>query len=290
VVERALVVSGRTVAVRDAGDPQGTPIVYFHGTPGSRLDVAFGDEVASSLGVRVISFDRPGYGGSAPAAYSLRSVAVDAGSIADALGIGRFAVFGWSGGGPFALATAAVLGDGVTRAGVSGGPAPVQGRPGATDALTDDDRLALSFLPGEPARAAEQFRLGNEELLQLLVSVRDDEQAPWIDWLWGASDPHVVSDPLLRRSLFSVLHEGLRQGPMGVAWDNVAWTGPWDVDLGGIRCPVVLWYGEQDEMVPPAHGEWLRDHLPGARLFSYPGEGHLVPMQHWERIVATLVA
>lgn len=290
MVERELVVSGRTVAVRDAGDPQGTPIVYFHGTPGSRLDVGFGDELTASLGARVISFDRPGYGGSAPAPYSLRSVALDAAAVADALGLGPFAVLGWSGGGPFALAAAAVLAGRVSRAGVSGGPAPVQQRPGAADALTDDDRLALSFLPGEPARAAEEFRRGNEELLSLMVSVRDDEHAPWIDWLWGASDPAVVSDPLLRRNLFSVLHEGLRQGPMGVAWDNVAWTGPWDIDLADVRCPVVLWYGEQDEMVPPVHGEWLRDHLPGARLLSYPGEGHLVPMRHWEQIVAALVA
>lgn len=70
------------------------------------------------------------------------------------------------------------------------------------------------------------FRIGNEEMLQTMVSVRDDEQAPWIDWLWGETDPAVVCDPVLRRNLFSVLHEGLRQGPMGVALDNVALCGP----------------------------------------------------------------
>ncbi|SFE87025.1 alpha/beta fold hydrolase [Blastococcus tunisiensis] len=285
-----IVLDGRTVRVRDAGDRGGSPIVYFHGTPGSRRDVVFGDEVASELGVRVVSVDRPGYGGSDLAPFSLRSVARDAGAIADRLGLGRFAALGWSGGGPFALASAAVLGERVTGVGVAGGTAPFQLRPGAMAAFTDDDRRALSFLPGDPARAAEQFRVGNEEMLQLMVSVRDDEQAPWIDWLWGTSDPDVVSDPLLRRTLFSVLHEGLRQGPMGVAWDNVAWTGPWDVELADVRCPVELWYGEKDEMVPPADGEWLRDHLPDARLVTYAGEGHLVPMRHWAEIVGSLSA
>lgn len=288
MIEREVFVDGRTVRVHDAGEPQGRPIVYFHGTPGSRRDVVFGDESASGLGVRVISFDRPGYGGSQFAPYSLSSVAHDAAAIADVLGLDRFAALGWSGGGPFALATAAVLGERVTRAGVAGGTAPFQLMPGAMDGFTDDDRLALSYLPGEPARAADQFRLGNEEMLQLMMSVRDDEQAPWIDWLWGETDPDVVSDPVLRRSLFSVLHEGLRQGPMGVAWDNVAWTGPWDVDLRDVRCPVHLWYGERDQMVPPAHGEWLRDHLPDARLVLYSGEGHLVPMLHWAEMLETL--
>lgn len=288
--ERELVVGGRTVAVRDAGDPQGTPVVYFHGTPGSRLDVRFGEDAAARLGVRVVSFDRPGYGGSEFAPYGLSSVAHDAAAIADRLGLGRFATLGWSGGGPFALAAAAVSGERVVRVGVAGGVGPFEQVPGAMEGITDDDRLALSYLPGEPARAAEQFRIGNAEMLELMTSVRDDEQAPWIDWLWGETDPDVVSDPAMRRNLFSVLHEGLRQGPTGIAWDNVAWCGPWDVDLRTVRCPVELWYGDQDQMVPPAHGEWLAGHLPDARLVVHPGEGHLVPMRHWVEIVAALTA
>jgi pimeloyl-ACP methyl ester carboxylesterase len=285
-----VLVENRTTRVRDAGDPQGSPVVYFHGTPGSRLDVRFGDEISTALGARVVSFDRPGYGGSDPAPYSLSSVARDAAAVADRLGLDRFAALGWSGGGPFALAAAAELGQRVTRVGVAGGTAPFQEMPGAMAAFSDDDRLALSFLPGEPERAAEQFRLGNQEMLTLMLSVRDDEQAPWIDWLWGETDPEVVADPAMRRNLLSVLHEGLRQGAGGIAWDNVAWTGPWDVDLGAVRCPVDLWYGEKDQMVPTAHGQWLADHLPDAHLVVASGEGHLVPMRHWSEIVTRLTA
>lgn len=289
MIEREIVTGHQAVFVRDAGDAQGSPVIYFHGTPGSRLDVAFGDEIAERLGVRVVSFDRPGYGMSDPAPYSLVSVAHDVAAIADTLGLDQFATFGWSGGGPFALAAAAVLGERIVRTGVAGGIAPLQLLPGGVEGLTDNDRLALSFLPDAPDRAAEQFSSGNEDQLQLMMSVRDDEQAPWIDWLWGATDPAVVSDPAMRRQLYSVLHEGLRQGTTGIAWDNVAWCGPWGFDLDDILCPVDLWYGSLDEMVPPTNGEWLRSHLSTARLVVHPDEGHLLPLRHWEDMLETLL-
>ena len=288
--EFEIVVQGRAVSGRQAGDPVGKPLVYFHGTPGSRLDVSFGDAVAADLGVRVISFDRPGYGRSAPAPYDLRSVARDAAAVADELGADRFAVFGWSGGGPFALAAAADLGERVTGVGVAGTIAPPQEMPGAMDAFTDDDRAALALLPEQPARAAEQFRAANDEMLNGLLSVRDDPGTPWIDWMWGETDPDVVADPANRNALRTLVREGLRQGPMGICWDNVAWGGPWGFELGEVRQWVHLWHGQQDQMVVPSNGQWLRDHLPRAALAMVPREGHLVPMAHWPEILRTLLA
>jgi pimeloyl-ACP methyl ester carboxylesterase len=286
--EHEVLVAGRPVLVREAGDPDGAPVLHFHGTPGSRLEPAFGDRVAARLGVRVVSFDRPGYGGSAEVAHDLSAVARDAGAVADALGVDQFAATGWSGGAPYALAAAAVLGERVTRVGVAGGPAPTQQLPGALEALDDNDRLALSFLPDDPAAAARQFLTGNAELLAGLMSVRDDEQAPWIEWMWGETDREVTADAALRRSLFESYREALRQGPTGIAWDNVAFVGPWGFDLEAVGCPVRLWYGEQDLMAPPQHGEWLAAHLPNAALEVFPGEGHLLPMRHWEEILRTL--
>src|SRR5687768_5971904 len=101
--------------VREAGDPQGSPIIFFHGTPGSRLDISFADELAAEQGVRLVSFDRPGYGGSTPAPFGLVSLAEDVATMADRLGIDKFATMGHSGGSPFALAAAVVLPDRVTR-------------------------------------------------------------------------------------------------------------------------------------------------------------------------------
>ena len=91
VAEHDLVVDDRRIRVRTVGDPDGLPVVYFHGTPGSRLDLAFGDELVAAAGVRLISFDRPGYGGSSPGPFGLLRVAEDALQSADQLGVTRFA-------------------------------------------------------------------------------------------------------------------------------------------------------------------------------------------------------
>lgn len=284
-------VAGRgSVMVRDAGDERGVPVVYFHGTPGSRLEAGFGDGIAHRMGIRVISFDRPGYGRSESSGTDLGLVARDVEVVLDRLEVDRFAAFGWSGGGPFALAAAATLGERVTRVGISGAPAPVQQMPGARDALTENDLRALSCLPGDPAKAAEQFFEGNRELLEAMMSVRDDEQAPWIDWMWGESDPEVVAEPEIRQALFVSFREALRQGPMGITWDNVAFVGPWGFDLHDVSCPVHLWYGSRDLMAPPANGEWLAAELPNAELVLLEGEGHLLPLRHWEEMLRVVTA
>jgi pimeloyl-ACP methyl ester carboxylesterase len=122
--EHNVVMDDRTVRIRTAGDPAGFPVVYFHGTPGSRLDLAFGDELAAAAGVRLVSFDRPGYGRSPASPFGLSAIARDALNIADQLGVERFATLGFSGGGPFAIATAAVGGQRVARVGIASGAGP----------------------------------------------------------------------------------------------------------------------------------------------------------------------
>jgi len=273
--------------VREAGDLAGAPVVYFHGTPGCRLDVAFGDEIAAMLRVRVISFDRPSYGKSDGAPFGLRRIAEDAAAVADSCGLAQFAAMGWSGGGPYALAAAAVMGDRVTGVGIAAGPGPFQKVPGALDRLGDDEQRALSYLSDQPERAVEQFCVGSEAM----IAVRDDEQAlmSGMDALFADVDADVLSDPEMRHHLFVMTSEALRQGFLGVGWDNVAWVGDWDVDVGAVRCPVHLWYGGSDQMIPLGHGEWLGRHLHDAELTVYGGEGHLIPMRHWSEMLRALV-
>ena len=273
--------------VREAGDPTGTPVLYFHGTPGCRLDVAVGDEIAATLGVRVISFDRPGYGGSDGAPFGLRRIAEDAEAVADSCGLARFATMGWSGGGPYALAAAAAMGDRVTRVGVACGPGPFQRVPGALDRLGDGDLEALSYLPDQPERAAAQFCVGSE----VMVAVREDEQAlmSGMDAVFGGVDADVLADPAMRHHLFVTMSEALRQGFMGVGWDNVAWVGEWDIEVAAVRCPVNLWYGAGDQMMPVANGEWLEHHLRDAELTIYADEGHLLLLRHWPDMLRALL-
>ncbi len=164
---------GRVLRVRDAGDPGGAEVMYFHGTPSSRLDLCSGEQLAAECGVRLVSFDRPGCGGSTPAPFGLASIAADAHAIADELGIARFATLGQSGGGPGALAAAAVPGGRVSRVGIASGAGPFQRVPGALGELDDNDRAAVALLPGDPAGAAAAFAAGFEPLAELFRAADD---------------------------------------------------------------------------------------------------------------------
>jgi len=269
----------RVLRVRDAGDPDGAVVIYFHGTPGSRLDLSFDEHTAAEHGVRLVTFDRPGYGGSTAASFGLASIAADAHAIADGLGVGRFATLGMSGGGPGALAAATVPGVRVTRVGVASGAGPFQLVPGALDHLDDDDRAAVALVATDPAAAAAGFAAGFEPLIATVAPGGPGPAVAFADLL-SPRDAELMRDPRLVAALTATMREALRPGTSGGGWDNVSWIGKWDVDLSAIGCPVLLWYGTDDRFAPPAHGRWLAENLPDARLVMREGEGHFGIMEH----------
>ena len=279
---------GRVLRVRDAGDPGGAEVMYFHGTPSSRLDLCFGEQLAAERGVRLVSFDRPGYGGSTPASFGLASIAADAHAVADELGIARFATLGQSGGGPGALAAAAVPGGRVARVGIASGAGPFQRVPGALGQLDDNDRTAVALLPGDPAGAAAAFAAGTEPLAELFRAADDAGIVSVFQELLSPRDNELMGDPRLAAALAETMREGLRPGTSGAGWDNVSWIGEWDIDLGAVTCPVLLWYGSEDRLAPPAHGLWLSQNLARARLVLRDGEGHLGIFEHLGEMLKTL--
>jgi len=291
VTETEVSVGDRVLRVRDAGDPQGHPIVFFHGTPGSRLDIAFADDLAAESGVRLVSFDRPGYGGSTPAPFGLVSVAEDVAALADELGIDGFATLGHSGGGPFALAAAVVLPDRVTRVGVGSGPGPFALVPGGLEQLDDDDTAALALMPDDPVGAARIYAKGFEPRI---TSFREAEAGELMVDLFGdrlsPRDRELLSDERLATIAGLSMKDALRQGVTGGAWDNVAWVGRWEVDLTTISCPVVLWYGDDDRLAPLAHGVWLHENVPGSQLVVRNGEGHFGFMEHAAEMFSAVTA
>jgi pimeloyl-ACP methyl ester carboxylesterase len=288
VREHQVEVSGHTLMVREAGDLDGTPLVYFHGTPSCRLEPMFADAPAAELGIRLVSFDRPGYGESQPVPFSLASMARDTGLVADVLGIDRFATTGQSGGGPFSLACGAVLGDRVTRVGVTSGPGPFQEVPGQLDILDENDRLACALLPDEAA-AARQFGVGFEPF-RALGGANDVEIIAGYKAMSSQRDGEVLDQPAHASALTAAMRSALVQGTSGAGWDNVAWVGPWDIDLGAIQQPVFLWYGDEDTFAAPLNGEWLDQTLPTATLVMRAGEGHMGVMEHVREVLATLTA
>ena len=285
VREQDLQIDGITLRVRESGDPDGQPVLHFHGTPGCRLEMAWADQLLADAGVRWVAFDRPGYGGSTPTAFSLGSVAKMALQVADRSGLDRFRTSGWSGGGPFALATAAIAGERVQAVGVIAGAGPFQLVPGAMDVLSDGDRAAVRLLPGDAVAACAGF-LEDFDMTAALESSTAlyEDFAPLLSdsdqLLWSSYSEHLLAD----------MREAMLQGGEGLGWDNVAWIGAWDIDPTTVQCPVLLWYGTEDRMAEPIHGHWFAENLPDARLTMREGEGHLQQFAHLAEMLADLTA
>jgi pimeloyl-ACP methyl ester carboxylesterase len=287
VRERDIDIGGVTLRVRESGDGDGEPVLYFHGTPGSRLDLAWADEVVAASGAPMIAFDRPGYGGSTQVPFSLRSVARMAVQAADLIGLDRFRTLGWSGGGPFALATAVVAPERVPAVGIIAGAAPFQLVPGALEPLSDGDKAAERLLPHDPQGAAVGFTEGFDMSAALqsesaLYEMFEPMLSEWDRTQWTANGHS--------QAVLASLREALRTGVWGCAWDNVAWIGAWDVDPTTVRCPVLLWYGTEDRMASPAHARWFEENLPTAELTMWEGEGHLLAFAHLTEMLGELLA
>jgi pimeloyl-ACP methyl ester carboxylesterase len=283
----ALELDTGTIRVRESGDPAGIPVVHFHGTPGSRVEMAWADNMLEQQGYRWIAFDRPGYGKSTQAPYSLTRVAAMALEVADAAGVAELFTTGWSGGGPFALATASGAPQRVLGVGVMSGAGPFRHVTGAFDRLSPNDAEAVPYLASDPQRAAELLSRDFNELSE----IHDvDGLRAGFDALLSARDKRVLADQRIAESLLADIEEAARQGPWGGAWDNVAYIGEWDFDLASVGCPVRLWYGDEDLMAAPPHGQWLADHLPDATLTVRQGYGHLSPFEHLDEMLQELTA
>jgi pimeloyl-ACP methyl ester carboxylesterase len=262
---------GRRLTYLDSGDPADPPLVFHHGTPGSRHpvhpDPAIGD------GFRILSYDRPGYGGSDPhPGRTVADAAADVAALADALGLERFGVGGMSGGGPHALACAALLPERVTRTAVLVGVAP----------SSDPD---FDFTAGMAEINVEDFavaRRSPEEYRAFLrpdvAQIKADPEA-FLDRVleqMPPSDRAAMELADTRAQLRRQWDEAMRQDEEGLHADGLAFVGPWGFELEAIPGEVRLWQGELDTLVPRAHGEYMAARIPNARFELVPGEGHMI--------------
>jgi pimeloyl-ACP methyl ester carboxylesterase len=252
---------GRTLHTYDApaegGDARLT-VVWHHGTPnlGPPPEPLF--PAAARLGIRWVSYDRPGYGGSTPhPGRDVASAAADVAGVADALGIGRFAVMGHSGGGAHALACGALLPERVLGVACVAGLAPFQAE-------------GLDWFAGMAAAGAAELRAaaqGGAALEAHLTSTDfDPKQFTPADhaalegaWAW----------------LDGVAGQALEGGLGGMVDDDLATVAPWGFDPGQVRAPVLLLHGGQDRVAPSAHAKWLASRIASAELWLRPGDGHI---------------
>jgi pimeloyl-ACP methyl ester carboxylesterase len=263
---------GRALMVELGGDPTGLPILVHNGTPNSRHMYRSWLEDAAQHRIRLISYDRPGYGGStAQPGRTVADCAEDVRTIALALDLPRLAVWGVSGGGPHALACAALLPDLVAAVSVLGSIAPY-GRPGLDyfagmgQDNVDDMKLYLS----DPAAAREKSRQDRLEVLRRTP----DQLGEGLKTLLSPVDAAVLNDDLAAW-LALCGTDGLATSDEGWWEDGVAHLSPWGFDLEAIHIPVQVWHGRHDQFVPFQHGAWLASHVPGAEAHLSDSEGHL---------------
>jgi pimeloyl-ACP methyl ester carboxylesterase len=270
--EHRVSVDGRTLAVADAGNESGPAVVVNHGTPGSRLLWRELIEDAEARGMRLIGYDRPGYGGSDPQpGRTAADAAGDVGAIADALGIEQLAVEGGSGGGPHALACAALLPDRVVAVASLAGVAPYPAE-------------GLDWLDGMGQDNLDEFAatLAGREALERYLGKKVSEML--------TAEPKAIAEALLSLlsppdravltgELAEYFHEATRVGVEeqldGWIDDDFVFVNPWGYRLEDIRVPVQLWHGARDRFVPIAHGRWLAERIPGVDAHLTDEDGHL---------------
>ena len=255
-----------SIRVREWGDPDGPLVVFHHGTPSSSVAVPGGWNGPANAGVRLCSYDRPGYGGS-PSASGRRVTDAAEWSrlMADACGVERFAVIGTSGGGPHAVATAALLPDRVTALGVDVGLGPAGlGFDGATGMLA------------ETVAEIAAARRGATALRQHLLSLGDGAEAldEWLDRL-PESDREVLSRTDVQHEETVEAIEWGMHGVDGWVEDDMAlFARDWAFDATDVQAPTRLVYGDADVLVPVSHGRAWLDLIPHADLEVVPLGGH----------------
>jgi pimeloyl-ACP methyl ester carboxylesterase len=263
---------GRDVEYVEVGDPGGQPVVHLHGTPATAGSGALLEDAARLSGVRVIAVSRPGYGASTTTPPGLLAVARDVGELASGLGVEEFAVLGVSGGGPFALATAAALPSRVRQVLIAAGPGPVHLL--APHHLEPDDVRALELVDtgdvdGAVALVTAEARRDFDGLRQLPA----DEFQEAMNGMAPPSEHYFDTRPG-ERALFMADFRRAIERYDGFVRDNLSWLGPWDFELADLVAHVHLFYGGVDAMVPAANGEWLTERLPNATLSIEPDAGH----------------
>jgi pimeloyl-ACP methyl ester carboxylesterase len=263
---------GRSLHVYDEGDPGGVPIVVHNGTPSSGELYAPHVEDARTRGLRQISYARAGYGASTTKpGRTVGDVANDIADMLDSLGVDRFATWGISGGGPHALACAALLGDRCVAAASLASPAPFDAEgldwiAGQGDGNVAEWEAALAgpdvLEPLLREDAAEMLAATPDEMRDVMLSVLTPVDQASMTGEFGAY-------------LHATLRGGLADRVDGWRDDNIAFTKPWGFDLSVIRIPVLLWQGVHDLMVPPSHGRWLAERIPGVEAHISEDDGHL---------------
>ncbi|MEP7158040.1 MAG: alpha/beta hydrolase [Chloroflexota bacterium] len=273
---------GRRLGYAESGAADGAPVLFFHGLGTTRV-ICPPEQPARELGLRLIAIDRPGIGLSEPQpGRSLLDWPLDVAELADQLGLERFSIVAWSGGGPYGLVCGVSLPERIKQIAAVSPAAPLAG-------------------PDDPGYLSRRDR----------GAVRVAGRAPWLIrlamWHWGrgqrrdaeaffeksfndmcAADQEVLGEPELRGRMIANSAELYRQGGRGMYDEALVLARPWGFEPADLKVPVHIWQGGRDDTVPPAMATHLVEAIPSAQLHFFPDEGHHLLYRYWAEILAAL--
>lgn len=283
---RVVLSDGRRLGFDDFGDPDGIPVLFFHGFGSSRVVRHPDDGIAAQLGVRMIAIDRPGIGISQRKANRrITDWPADVAELLDVLGIERCSIVGWSGGGPYALACGWQMPERFDVLGVISSPAPLGGVDGV-EAYTwrrhKVIRRAADHAPWAIALAVWGWSRAQKSDPERQL---DAAIAGMVD-----ADREILGDPDLRAVMIANAEEMYRHGNGGVYDEALCLARPWGFPLGGVSVPVRIWHGAKDQAVPVGMGKFIERSVPGAIATYYPREGHHFVYERWREILGVIVA
>jgi pimeloyl-ACP methyl ester carboxylesterase len=263
---------GRSLETLVQGDPNGTTLIFHHGSPSSAVPFPAFDQAAASRGIRLVTYSRPGFGDSARhEGRSVASCADDVATLAESLGADKFLTLGWSGGGPHAIACAALLPDRVLAAATIAGVAPYDAEGLDWKAgMGEDNQIEYPLAASDPDALLEWMTPQVEAMARIEPGQIVDELRSLISEVDEVSLTGELGDVLA-----ASFRKAVANGPWGWYDDDLAFVKPWGFDLASITVPVSIWQGRHDLMVPFAHGEWLSAKIPSARPHLSEEHGHL---------------
>ena len=263
---------GRTLEALVTGPEDGTVLVFHHGSPGAAIPHRSLEEATAERGIRLVQYSRPGFGDSTRhAGRTVADCAADVAALADHLGAERFLTAGWSGGGPHALACAALLPERVMAAVTIAGVAPYDAEGlDWTAGMGEENQIEYPLAATDPDAHLEWIRAAVEKLAQVRA---EDIVAAMRTIISDVDEASLTGE--LGEVVAASFRAAFRGGPWGWRDDDLAFVAPWGFDLSEIRVPVTIWQGRHDLMVPFAHGKWLLAHVPSARSGLRSEHGHL---------------
>ncbi len=282
----AKVAANRRLGFAEFGPPDGRAVVWLHGTPGARRQIPHeAREVAERDGLRIVGIDRPGIGSSTPHLYAhILDFADDLAIVADRLGLAELAVIGLSGGGPYALAAGAALPGRVTAVGVLGGVAPTVGPDAIDGGLVSFGRHFAPIL----SVGRVPIGIGLTQALRMARPLA----SPALDLFARLShdgDRRLLGRPEFKAMFLDDLLNGSRKQFSAPIADVLLFSQSWGFALADVHVPVTWWHGDDDNIIPHAHGEHCVARLPNAKLCTLPGESHLGGLGIGEEVLTSLV-